>query len=522
MIKNSIRYFGLLLAVLLIAGLFTACNTSVPPSYDPPFAITEEFVITRPTRATDTEKEGARAIRDALSALGITVRVQEDWYADLDDIPPNEILVGATNREESQKTISRLEENEYTIQSSGGKFGGYKITIAGNGDRAIKEAVDYFISTYLSTPEQNSIPFPHRYDGKFAFPCEGVTVLDASIDDYTIVYAKEGVTSPVDPNYQTFIQTAKYKDAAEALATALEDASGARPKIAADTEEIEEGARKILLGKTDLSGDDPYYTKGFADVGAYTAALSVDGTIVLAGDNACAAYAAGEALIAALCEAKTELNKLDISGTKDLIKVACIGDSITHGTTSTDESAYNYPVYLQRMLGFDYYVEKYGAPGFSLTSSDTFSYMSYGAMYQGSLNAKPDVVIIMLGTNDCNPFDDYKDWSNPNRANVFKKSASTMIDAYKRASGGVQIYLMTPPTVPQNQNWADNVKNYAVPLITEVAQSKKCNLIDIYSWSLKNTNVFAGDGLHPKNETYAELAEAVYNGLKDTIRKPAQ
>lgn len=521
MMKRSVRLFGLLLAVLLIVGLFAACQTTVPPSAYPPFAITEEFIITRPTRATDTEKEGARAIRDALSVLGITVRVQEDWYANLNDVPPNEILVGATNREESQDAMSRLDENEYTIKSEGGKFGGYKITIAGNGDRAVQEAVEYFISTYLSAPEQNSIPFPLQYAGKFEFPCEGVTINGDSIGYYFIRYAPEGVTSSVDPNYQTFIQTAKYADAAHALADAIEDATCVRPEVLTPYDPVDEDAPTIYFGKSNVYGDDFAYSTAPEDVGAYRAKLTERGDIILTGNNACAAYAAGEALIEALTEAKTNLTELDISGTKDLIKVACIGDSITHGTTSDDESAYNYPVYLQRMLGFDYYVEKYGAPGFSLTSTDTYSYMSYGAMYQGSLNAKPDVVIIMLGTNDCNPFDDYKDWTNPSRATAFKKSATTMIDAYKRASSGVQIYLMTPPTVPQNPNWADNVKNYAVPLITEVAESKKCNLIDIYTWSLKNTGVFAGDGLHPKNETYEDLAKAVYEGLKDTIKKPA-
>lgn len=72
-------------------------------------------------------------------------------------------------------------------------------------------------------------------------------------------------------------------------------------------------------------------------------------------------------------------------------------------------------------------------------------------------------------------------------------------------------------------DWANNVKTHAVPLITEVAEAKECYLIDIYSWSRKNTSVFTdngGDGLHPKNENYEKLAQAVYNGLKDTIRKP--
>ncbi len=511
------RTIGLLLALFTLCGLIAACGDTTPPEENPfTFAVTDEFVITRPTRATDAEEEGARSIRDALAALGISVRVQEDWYADIDDVPAKEILVGATNREESTDILAGLADREYAVRVWGSEDS-QKIVVTGKGDRAISAAVDYFIATYLGSPEQNSLQIGNQYSGKFEFPCENIVVNGASIGDYTIVYAKEGVTSPVDPNYQTFIQTAKYADAATALADAIEHIANVRPKVAPDSEPVE--GPVIYFGKTDLPGDDEAYTGTFSEAGAYIAKLSAQG-IILAGDNACAAYAAGEALLDAMAAAKTELTALDTEGTKDLIKVACIGDSITHGTTSSDESAYNYPVYLQRLLGYDYYVEKYGAPGFSLCSTDTYSYMSYSAMYQGSVDAAPDVVIIMLGTNDCNPGDSYKNWNEARRSTVFKNSASTMVKAYRRANRDVQIYFMAPPVVPGNAQWSANVETYAVPLITQVAEDEKCYLIDLHTWSKKHTAIFV-DGLHPKDEGYGKMAEAVYDGLKDTIRKPA-
>lgn len=522
--KKRLLSLCLILALVLTAGLFTACGDSAdttPPEEEgpPPVVIATGFSIIRPAEPNETETDMAKAIQDALYDIDVNVFIKKD-SAEVKDEVRHEIIIGNTSRPESADALASLQRNEYTLRVSGSEETGYRIVVAGNGEKALAAACRYFMDTYLSSEEKNAMPKDLSYSAKLDFPCENVQVMNNFIGDYTIVYAKEGVTSPVDPNYKTFIQTAKYKDVAEALADAIENATGIKPAIQPDSEPLPEGKPVILLGKTDHAADDSYYTKGFAEAGSYTAALSGDGTVILAGDNACAAYAAGEELIRALTDAKTNLTSLNKSGVKKLIKVACVGDSITHGTTSSDESAYNYPVYLQRMLGYDYYVEKYGAPGFSMTSTDTFSYMSYGAMYQGSINAKPDVVIMMLGTNDCNPFDDYKDWTNPQRANTFKMSAVTMINAYMRANKDVQIYMMTPPTVPQNADWANNVKTYAVPLVTEVAESKGCYLIDIYSWSLKNTKVFAGDGLHPKNGTYENLAKAVYDGLKDTVQKP--
>ncbi len=510
------------ISILLLAGTLISCQKAdSPPDAAPSVQITESFVITRPSKATDSENVAAKSIYNACKEIGIQVYIGDDWYKSEADIPQNEILIGQTNRAESQSALSGLAERDYTVTLKETDGNGYKIVLAATGEAGIEAAAEYFIQTYLTGDSAGKLPLDLQYTYTYIYPCENITVGNTPIGDYKIVYAQEGVTSPVDPNYQTFIQTAKYKDTAEALADLIEAAAHVRPEVIPDTETVDDGTPVILFGKTKLKADDFAYQTAFTKTGSYIGRLLDNDAVVLAGDNACAVYAAGEAFVNALCQAKTALTSFDVTGEKDLIKVACIGDSITHGTTSSDESAYNYPVYLQRMLGYDYYVEKYGAPGFSMTSTDQFAYMNY-SIYNSSLNAKPDVVIIMLGTNDCNPNDAYKNWNDSARSVAFKRSANTMISAYKRANRNVQIYLMTPPTVPQNQAWADNVKNYAVPLITEIAEAQNCLLIDIYSWSLKHTSTFTadgGDGLHPKNEHYSELAEAVYEGLKDTILK---
>lgn len=218
----------------------------------------------------------------------------------------------------------------------------------------------------------------------------------------------------------------------------------------------------------------------------------------------------------------------DASANKPTVKVACVGDSITFGTNSRDPARDSYPRYLQELLGSAYSVEKYGAPSHSLIETDTPSFLLH-SYFSESVSAKPDVVIVMLGTNDCRTqkWEDsaYKDWTDPARSQSFLDSGEKLISAYRAANPQVQIFLATPPVVPQDAwlgtDWTERIIRYGKPLIERLAKEQGCTLIDVFAFSEQHPELFAGgDGLHPQNEQYAILAEGIYAMIKDTIRKP--
>jgi hypothetical protein len=66
---------------------------------------------------------------------------------------------------------------------------------------------------------------------------------------------------------------------------------------------------------------------------------------------------------------------MKFEGEKKVVKVACVGDSITYGATSTNDQQ-NYPNYLQEMLGLDYHVLNAGISGYSIVSTDQYAYKS--------------------------------------------------------------------------------------------------------------------------------------------------
>ena len=76
------------------------------------------------------------------------------------------------------------------------------------------------------------------------------------------------------------------------------------------------------------------------------------------------------------------------------IRVACVGDSITFWT--------QYPNDLWMLLGSNYSVGNFGVGGATITVDSGKPYVNE-SVFQDAKEFKPDIVIIMLGTNDANP-----------------------------------------------------------------------------------------------------------------------
>lgn len=84
------------------------------------------------------------------------------------------------------------------------------------------------------------------------------------------------------------------------------------------------------------------------------------------------------------------------------IRIACIGDSITYGSGIEDRDKDGYPAVLQRMLGSGYDVRNYGISARVMTRNGDYPFMDEQA-YADARAFLPDIVTIMLGTNDSKP-----------------------------------------------------------------------------------------------------------------------
>lgn len=199
----------------------------------------------------------------------------------------------------------------------------------------------------------------------------------------------------------------------------------------------------------------------------------------------------------------------------DDVVIACVGDSLTFGVipnTAGKQTESNYPATLAALLGEGFDVQNYGKPGSSLTENGVCYRNRDG--YQASLDAAAQMYIIMLGTNDSNPANEWD-------AALFESDLQAMVDAYREVSPNAVIYLVAPPAMFPDQTTGEyaldeeRLRDEICPIIERVAQEKDVKYIDLHTATADHADWVGGDGIHFLDEGYAQLAQIIYDGVKD-------
>ncbi len=195
-------------------------------------------------------------------------------------------------------------------------------------------------------------------------------------------------------------------------------------------------------------------------------------------------------------------------------KVACVGDSITAGAGSTNAATKSYPPVLATQLGVNYQVTNYGHSGATMLGPG-FGDLPYVTQteYNASSTFQPNIVIIMLGTNDSKP----QNWANKTQ---FEADATAMINHYATLASKPQVYLMLPPPVYNAGNFGITnpvVHDEVIPVLRIVAAKTGTPLIDINTAMSGHPEYFP-DNVHPNDAGYNVLATTVYNAI--TIKTP--
>ena len=107
----------------------------------------------------------------------------------------------------------------------------------------------------------------------------------------------------------------------------------------------------------------------------------------------------------------------------EVIRVACVGNSITFGAGIANRDRDSYPSVLGQMLGRGYEVRNFGFSARTMLMKGDHPYMKE-QMFQDALKYNPDIVVIKLGTNDSKSFN----WKY--KADL-PKDMQTMVSAFK-------------------------------------------------------------------------------------------
>ena len=166
------------------------------------------------------------------------------------------------------------------------------------------------------------------------------------------------------------------------------------------------------------------------------------------------------------------------------------------------------------MLGRKYSVKNFGASGYTLQESCDRPYTSH-KRYKKSLDFKPDVVLIMLGTNDTKPYN----WIS---TEAFQDDYRQLILSYQELPSRPDVILMTPASVfPENFNPAKpykiraGVAGESAKAVRELAKELGLPFIDIHEVTASHPEFFLQDGVHPNELGAKAIARTVYEALKD-------
>jgi len=196
--------------------------------------------------------------------------------------------------------------------------------------------------------------------------------------------------------------------------------------------------------------------------------------------------------------------------TAKTIKWACIGNSITEGAGL----AMPYPARLGNKLGPAFQVQNDGVSGTTLLKKGDNPYWKNGKLAQ-AMAFNPDIITIKLGTNDTKS----QNWVN--KAD-FAKDLTAMVDTLLALPSKPQIWLCLPcPIFTNNFGIVNSVAvNEITPIIKQVAETKKLNVIDIYTPLSKYPNLFS-DGVHPNDAGADSVASVIYRAFLSKAKKVA-
>ncbi|MBR1434639.1 MAG: hypothetical protein IJ584_05985 [Bacteroidales bacterium] len=189
-------------------------------------------------------------------------------------------------------------------------------------------------------------------------------------------------------------------------------------------------------------------------------------------------------------------------------RVACIGDSITWGFTLLNPWKQSYPALLQGLLGEGYEVRNFGYNDASARFDADTPYVRKG-VYRKSLDWNPDVVLLMLGTNDTKK----RNWDPA----VFRKDYRRLVESYRSLPSNPRIVLIAPIRIFLVKGisllgvYPDTMETGVRPAILEIGQEMGRQVVDLVD--VFQDSSLCLDGVHPQREGTRMIAEKIYESV---------
>ncbi len=182
-----------------------------------------------------------------------------------------------------------------------------------------------------------------------------------------------------------------------------------------------------------------------------------------------------------------------------ITRIVCVGDSITAGNSWWYGN-------MMGNLDATYEVLGYGVSGATgladgIDQGEVWGYVTHDE-YRQALRSVPDIVVIMLGTNDTKPVN--SDRIRADGGVQYKKDMTAMIAAFRATVETPKIYIALSPTIYRTKDQGSGMNDpdlvdLIFPLLREVAEETGCKLIDVHT-PTQNCKEYFEDGVHPSGD----------------------
>lgn len=271
---KSYRFFAFLLCIMMFLAscsgdvldpIVTQEHSELPTvekTEAPTTVSLSGYKVIRSSKASDSVVAAAMSLRKTLDSVAEGITIADDWYKTGDTLPENalEILVGETNRAETQEVRAELLADDFAVKyfpESG------RIVICGGSDAATLKAVEHFLEFCLNGAEiENTLSFFSA--GQYAVT--ECLLCGEAIENYTLVIPNN---ADADERY-----------AAELITSRVLEKTGKGLTVSNDSENP--SGKLILIGNTSKTPSEFTSLKG-SEAG-YVLGKSGD-NIILCGDG---------------------------------------------------------------------------------------------------------------------------------------------------------------------------------------------------------------------------------------------
>lgn len=223
-----------------------------------------------------------------------------------------------------------------------------------------------------------------------------------------------------------------------------------------------------------------------------------------------ALFALVAALLAGCAKKEPPIIRLDEiqsrRGGDPIVRVACIGDSITWGAGVEGRETNSYPAQLQKLLGSRFDVRNFGRSGATASRTGDLPYWTTEEFTKAT-EFQPDVVILKLGTNDTKP----QNWKGKE---AFRKDFRDLLEHFRDLKSKPKLWVCQPVPVYGDQ-WGINAQTLDTVLegVEEACDDRKVPVIDLFDALTGHPEMFP-DKIHPNAKGAALMARTVYQAIR--------